>query len=30
LQPLLLGAAILLIFWLFLFWMYRQKIFLRI
>jgi len=30
LQPLLLGASILLIDWLFLFWMYRRKIFLRI
>src|SRR5271156_4963992 len=30
LQPLLLGATILLIYWLFLFWMYRRKIFLRI
>ena len=30
LQPLLLGASILLIYWLFLFWMYRRKIFLRI
>src|ERR1700728_4081596 len=30
LQPLLLGASILLLDWLFLFWMYRRKIFLRI
>jgi heparan-alpha-glucosaminide N-acetyltransferase len=30
LQPLLLGASILLLYWLFLFWMYRRKIFLRI
>jgi heparan-alpha-glucosaminide N-acetyltransferase len=30
LQPLLLGAFILLLDWLFLFWMYRRKIFLRI
>jgi heparan-alpha-glucosaminide N-acetyltransferase len=30
LQPLLLGATILLLDWLFLFWMYRRKIFLRI
>src|ERR1700678_2886509 len=30
LQPLLLGASILFIYWLFLFWMYRRKIFLRI
>jgi heparan-alpha-glucosaminide N-acetyltransferase len=30
LQPLLLGASILLFDWLFLFWMYRRKIFLRI
>jgi predicted acyltransferase len=30
LQPLLLGASILLMYWLFLFWMYRRKIFLRI
>jgi predicted acyltransferase len=29
-QPLLLGAAILLVEWLLLFWMYRRKIFLRI
>jgi predicted acyltransferase len=29
-QPLLMGAAILLVFWLILFWMYRRKIFLRI
>jgi heparan-alpha-glucosaminide N-acetyltransferase len=30
LQPLLLGATILLLDWLFLFWMYRRRIFLRI
>jgi heparan-alpha-glucosaminide N-acetyltransferase len=30
LQPLLLGGSILLIYWLFLFWMYRRKLFLRI
>ncbi len=30
LQPLLLGATILFIYWLFLLWMYRRKIFLRI
>jgi predicted acyltransferase len=30
LQPLLQGSAILLTFWLLLFWMYRRKIFLRI
>src|SRR6201994_4204472 len=30
LQPLLLGATILLLYWVFLFWMYRRKIFLRI
>jgi heparan-alpha-glucosaminide N-acetyltransferase len=30
LQPLLLGASVLLVYWLFLFWMYRRKIFLRI
>jgi predicted acyltransferase len=30
LQPLLLGATILLLYWMFLFWMYRRKIFLRI
>jgi heparan-alpha-glucosaminide N-acetyltransferase len=30
LQPLLEGAAILLIFWLLLFWMYQRKLFLRI
>ncbi len=29
-QPLLLGAAVLLVYWLILFWMYRRKIFLRI
>ena len=29
-QPLLLGAAVLLVYWLILFWMYRKKIFLRI
>jgi predicted acyltransferase len=30
LEPLLLGATIFLLYWLFLFWMYRRKIFLRI
>lgn len=30
LQPLLLGAAMLLIYWLMLLWMYRRKVFLRI
>ena len=30
LEPLLLGAAVLLTYWLILFWMYRRKIFLRI
>jgi predicted acyltransferase len=30
LQPLLLGATVLLLYWMFLFWMYRRKIFLRI
>jgi heparan-alpha-glucosaminide N-acetyltransferase len=30
LQPLLEGAAMLIVYWLFLFWMYRQKLFLRI
>jgi heparan-alpha-glucosaminide N-acetyltransferase len=30
LEPLLLGLAILLVFWLILFWMYRRKLFLRI
>jgi predicted acyltransferase len=30
LQPLLLGAAMLFIYWLMLLWMYRRKIFLRI
>jgi heparan-alpha-glucosaminide N-acetyltransferase len=30
LQPLLLGASVLLLYWVFLFWMYRRKIFLRI
>ena len=29
-QPLLHGAAILLVFWIILFWMYRRKLFLRI
>ncbi|MGP0063506.1 MAG: acyltransferase family protein [Isosphaeraceae bacterium] len=29
-QPLLHGAAVLLVFWLILFWMYRRKLFLRI
>ena len=29
-EPLLHGAAVLLVFWLILFWMYRRKIFLRI
>lgn len=29
-EPLLLGAAILLVFWLILFWMYRRKLFLKI
>ena len=30
LQPLVFGAAVLLIYWLMLFWMYRRKIFLKI
>ena len=30
LQPLLLGAAMLFIYWLILLWMYRRKVFLRI
>jgi predicted acyltransferase len=30
LQPLLLGIAVMLVYWLMLFWMYRQKIFIRI
>jgi predicted acyltransferase len=30
LEPLLRGAAVLLVCWLFLFWMYRRKIFLRV
>ncbi|HUE01733.1 MAG TPA: hypothetical protein VMR62_19330, partial [Bryobacteraceae bacterium] len=30
LEPLLRGIAVLLVYWLFLFWMYRRKIFLRI
>jgi predicted acyltransferase len=30
LQPLLLGAATLFIYWLMLLWMYRRKVFLRI
>jgi heparan-alpha-glucosaminide N-acetyltransferase len=29
-QPLLHGAAVLLVFWLILFWMFRRKLFLRI
>ncbi len=29
-EPLLRGAAILLAYWLMLFWMYRRKIFLRV
>ena len=29
-EPLLHGAAILLVFWLMLYWMYRRKLFLRI
>jgi hypothetical protein len=29
-QPLLFGAAMLAVFWLILFWMWRRKIFLRI
>lgn len=29
-EPLLLGSAVLLIYWLFLFWMYRRKLFLKI
>ena len=29
-EPVLRGAAVLLVFWLILFWMYRRKIFLRI
>ena len=29
-EPLAHGAAVLLVFWLILFWMYRRKIFLRI
>jgi len=30
LQPLLLGIAVMLAFWLMLFWMYQKKIFIRI
>jgi heparan-alpha-glucosaminide N-acetyltransferase len=30
LEPLLRGAAVLLAYWLMLFWMYRRKIFLRV
>jgi predicted acyltransferase len=30
LEPLLLGAAVLLTYWLILYWMYRRKLFLRI
>jgi heparan-alpha-glucosaminide N-acetyltransferase len=30
LEPLLLGAAVLLIYWLILYWMYRRKLFLKI
>jgi len=30
LEPLLRGIAVLLVYWLFLFWMYRRKIFLRV
>ena len=30
LEPLLRGLAVLLVYWLFLFWMYRRKIFLRV
>ena len=29
-EPVLRGAAVVLVFWLILFWMYRKKIFLRI
>ena len=29
-EPFIRGCAVLLVFWLFLFWMYRRKIFLRI
>ena len=29
-EPLVLGVAVMLIYWLMLFWMYRQKIFVRI
>ena len=29
-EPLLLGAAVLAVLWLILFWMYRRKIFLRV
>jgi predicted acyltransferase len=29
-EPLLRGSAVLLVYWLFLFWMYRRKLFLRI
>ena len=30
LEPLLRGIAVLSIYWLFLFWMYRRKVFLRV
>jgi hypothetical protein len=30
LEPLILGTAVMLIYWLVLFWMYRNRIFLRI
>jgi predicted acyltransferase len=30
LEPLMMGAAVLLVYWLMLFWMYRRKVFLRI
>jgi predicted acyltransferase len=30
LEPLVRGMAVLLVYWLFLFWMYRRKIFLRV
>jgi predicted acyltransferase len=30
LEPLLIGAAVLLFYWLILYWMYRRKLFLRV
>ena len=30
LEPLMRGTAVLLVYWLFLFWMYRRKLFLKV